>query len=95
MCMHNSDDGLAATEDQQQQNLSEDSAVEMALGSGISKNLMNDDDLKASYVKDVSVCLSLLAVNCISCVQFLSCDMRFLVKYGYNFRLKRKVYLFY
>ncbi|KNA09208.1 hypothetical protein SOVF_155610 isoform A [Spinacia oleracea] len=44
----------SATEDQQQQNLSEDSAVEMALGSGISKNLMNDDDLKASYVKDVS-----------------------------------------
>lgn len=41
-------------EDQQQQNLSEDSAVEMAPGSGISKNLMNDDDLKASFVKEVS-----------------------------------------
>lgn len=51
----NSDDGLAVIEDQQQQNLSEDSAVEIAPGSGISKNLMNDDEFKASYVKDVSV----------------------------------------
>ncbi|XP_010672078.1 uncharacterized protein LOC104888733 isoform X2 [Beta vulgaris subsp. vulgaris] len=49
-----SDDGLAVIEDQQQQNLSEDSAVEIAPGSGISKNLMNDDEFKASYVKDVS-----------------------------------------
>ncbi|XP_021725144.1 general negative regulator of transcription subunit 3-like isoform X2 [Chenopodium quinoa] len=43
----------SVTEDQQQQNLPEDSAVEIAPGSGLSKNLMNDDDLKASYVKDV------------------------------------------
>ncbi|KAL2944202.1 CCR4-NOT transcription complex subunit 3 [Bienertia sinuspersici] len=42
------------SEDQQQQNLSEDSSVEITPGSGLTKNLMNDDDLKASYVKDVS-----------------------------------------
>ncbi|KAH9621284.1 hypothetical protein KSS87_014278 [Heliosperma pusillum] len=40
-------------EDQQQQSLPEDSAAEMGTGSGLSKHFMNDDDLKASYVKDV------------------------------------------
>ena len=52
---------LAAIEDQQHQNLPEDSTVEMAPSSGLSKNLMNDDDLKSPYVKDV--CLFLSAAN--------------------------------
>ena len=29
--------------------------AEMASGSGLSENLINEDDLKASYAKDVSV----------------------------------------
>ncbi|KAK9664678.1 hypothetical protein RND81_14G060700 [Saponaria officinalis] len=41
-------------EDQQQQSLPDDSATEMAPGSGLSKHLMNEDDLKASYVKDIA-----------------------------------------
>uniref|UniRef100_A0A7C9DSR4 CCR4-NOT transcription complex subunit 3 n=1 Tax=Opuntia streptacantha TaxID=393608 RepID=A0A7C9DSR4_OPUST len=41
-------------EDQQQQNLSDDLVAEMASGSGLSENLINEDDLKASYAKDVS-----------------------------------------
>lgn len=49
---------LAAIEDQQHQNLPEDSTVEMAPSSGLSKNLMNDDDLKSPYVKDVCLFLS-------------------------------------
>ncbi|XP_057548239.1 general negative regulator of transcription subunit 3 isoform X2 [Amaranthus tricolor] len=42
----------SSIEDQQHQNLPEDSTVEMAPSSGLSKNLMNDDDLKSPYVKD-------------------------------------------
>ncbi|KAL9237752.1 hypothetical protein vseg_012264 [Gypsophila vaccaria] len=44
----------SVTEDQQQQSLPDDSVTEMAPGSGLSKHLMNDDDPKTSYVKDIS-----------------------------------------
>ncbi|GAB4851443.1 hypothetical protein Ancab_030845 [Ancistrocladus abbreviatus] len=40
-------------QEQQQQNVADDSAGEIAPGSSLAKNLMNDDDLKASYSKDV------------------------------------------
>ncbi|KAL9232979.1 hypothetical protein vseg_008028 [Gypsophila vaccaria] len=41
-------------EDQQQQSLPDDSSTEMPPGSGLSRQLINDDDLEASYVKDIS-----------------------------------------
>ncbi|KAK9671701.1 hypothetical protein RND81_12G048600 [Saponaria officinalis] len=41
-------------EDQQHQSLADESATEMPPGSGLSKQLINDDDLEASYVKDIS-----------------------------------------
>lgn len=51
------DVGHAKAEDQQQQqNASDDSTVEAAPGSGLGKNLMNEDDLKTSYTMDTSVC---------------------------------------
>lgn len=39
-------------EQQQQQNLPDDSTVDSTTGSGLGKNLMNEDDLKASYSID-------------------------------------------
>ncbi|GAB4843711.1 hypothetical protein Ancab_013676 [Ancistrocladus abbreviatus] len=47
------DFGQAVVEEQQQQNPADDSPSEIASGSSLAKNLMNDDDLKASYSKDV------------------------------------------
>lgn len=44
-------------EDQQQlQNPSDDVSVEPATGSGLNKNLMNEDDLKTPYSIDSPVC---------------------------------------
>ncbi|GMH08250.1 hypothetical protein Nepgr_010090 [Nepenthes gracilis] len=48
------DIGHAIVEEQQLMNLATDSAGEIACGSSLTKNLMNDDDLKAAYAKDVS-----------------------------------------
>ncbi|KAG2686303.1 hypothetical protein I3843_09G000800 [Carya illinoinensis] len=39
-------------EQQQQQNLPDDSTIDTTTGSGLGKNLMNEDDLKASYALD-------------------------------------------
>lgn len=47
---------LKVEEQLQQQNLSEESAPESAPSSGLSKNLMNEDDMKAPYAVDSSVC---------------------------------------
>ena len=41
---------------QQQQNLSDDSPTESASSTGFGKNLINDDDLKASIALDAPVC---------------------------------------
>ncbi|XP_059462361.1 uncharacterized protein LOC132191387 isoform X3 [Corylus avellana] len=47
------DVGAAKVEEQQQQqNLPDDSIVDSTSGSGLGKNLMNEDDLKASYAID-------------------------------------------
>ncbi|XP_061988018.1 general negative regulator of transcription subunit 3 isoform X1 [Rosa rugosa] len=46
------DAGHPKVEDQQQQNLPDDSTSESAPSSGLVKNLMNEDDMKASYAID-------------------------------------------
>ena len=45
--------------------------AEMAPGPGLSENLMNEDDLKASYAKDVSVCLSIVIIVAIVIIMTL------------------------
>ncbi|KAJ4721227.1 CCR4-NOT transcription complex subunit 3 [Melia azedarach] len=49
---------LKVEEQLQQQNLSEESAPESAPSSGLSKNLMNEDDMKAPYAVDSSAGVS-------------------------------------
>ena len=46
---------VKAEDQQQQQNVSDDSTMESA-PSSLGKNIMNEDDLKASYAMDTSVC---------------------------------------
>lgn len=46
------DVGHVKVEEQQQQNLPDDSTVDASTGSGLGKNLMNDDDLKTSHAID-------------------------------------------
>lgn len=54
--MNDADVGSAKVEEQQQQqNLPDDSTVDSTTGSGLGKNLMNEDDLKASYTIDSPV----------------------------------------
>ena len=47
----------AKVDEQQQQNLPDNSAVDPATTSGLRKNPMNEDDLKATYAIDSPVCL--------------------------------------
>ncbi|KAJ9695680.1 hypothetical protein PVL29_010917 [Vitis rotundifolia] len=49
---------VKAEDQQQQQNVSDDSTMESAPSSGLGKNLMNEDDLKASYAMDTSAGVS-------------------------------------
>lgn len=57
MCWHDADLGHAKVEEtHQQQNLPDDSTSEPAPTSGLGKNLITDDDLKASYALDTPVC---------------------------------------
>lgn len=57
MCWHGADLGHAKVEEtHQQQNLSDDSTSEPAPSSGLGKNLINEDELKASYALDTPVC---------------------------------------
>jgi CCR4-NOT transcription complex subunit 3 len=54
--MNDADVGAAKVEEQQpQQNLPDDSIVDSTSGSGLGKNLMNEEDLKASYAIDSPV----------------------------------------
>lgn len=64
-----SDAAHVKVEDQQQhQNPSDDLKTEPATNSGLSKNLMNDNDLKIPYAVDAPVCWKLLA-----CFLFKGC----------------------
>ncbi|KAL5547163.1 hypothetical protein UlMin_006850 [Ulmus minor] len=47
-----SDVGHAKVDEQQQPSLSDDSAADATTGSGLGKNLMNEDDMKTGYVID-------------------------------------------
>ena len=55
-CFMYADAGHPKVEDQQQQSIPDDSTSESAPSSGIVKNLMNEDDMKASYAIDSLVC---------------------------------------
>ena len=48
--------GHVKVDEQQQQNLPDESVPEAATSSGLGKNLMNEDDLKASFAMESSVC---------------------------------------
>lgn len=54
--MYHAELGQSKVDEQQQQNLPDDSAADSANSSGLTKNLVNEDDLKASYVVDSPVC---------------------------------------
>lgn len=55
--MYDADVGhVKVEEQQQQQNLPDDSTIDSTTGSGLGKNLMNDDDLKTSHAIDTPVC---------------------------------------
>ena len=47
---------VKAKDQQQQQNVFNDSTMESTPSSSLGKNLMNEDDLKASYAMGTSVC---------------------------------------
>ena len=54
--MNDADASTAKVQEQQQlQNLPDDSIVDSTSGFGLGKNLMNKDDLKASYAIDSPV----------------------------------------
>lgn len=55
---------LKVEEPQPPQNLPEESTPESASSPGLSKNLIHEDDLKAPYAIDSSVC-SLTLIRCI------------------------------
>lgn len=48
---------------QHQQTFSDDSAAESSPRTGVVKNLMNEDDIKASYALDTPVCLNIYFVS--------------------------------
>lgn len=50
------DVGHAKVEEQQPQNLPDDSSSEAVPTSGLAKNLMNEDEMKAPYAIDSPVC---------------------------------------
>lgn len=50
------DVGHSKVEEQPQPNISDDSTTDTVPSSGIGKNVMNEDDLKASYTIDSPVC---------------------------------------
>lgn len=55
--MYDADVGhVKVEEQQQQQNLPDESIIDSTTGSGLGKNLMNDDDLKTSHAIDTPVC---------------------------------------
>lgn len=56
--MNNADIGHLKAEEQQQQplNLPDDSLPESAATSGLSKNLVHEDELKTPYTMDAPVC---------------------------------------
>lgn len=86
--MDNTDVGhLKAEEQQQPQNLPDDSIPESAATSGLSKNLVNEDELKATYAMDTPV----RSIICQSCLLYQiklndvfhkSCNGIFLVNLG-------------
>lgn len=64
--MYDADVGhVKVEEQQQQQNLPDDSTIDSTTGSGLGKNLMNDDDLKTSHAIDTPVCWT--SLNCLLC----------------------------
>lgn len=58
MCLllYCTDVGHLKVEEQQQPNISDDSSTDTVPNSGIGKNVINEDDLKASYTIDSPVC---------------------------------------
>lgn len=50
------DPGLGKAEEQQQHHISDDPTPNAASGSSIGKKISNDDDVKASYTLDATVC---------------------------------------
>lgn len=52
-----------AEELQHQQTFSDDLAAESSPRTSVVKNLMNEDDIKASYAVDAPVCLNILCMT--------------------------------
>lgn len=61
---------------QQQQSLTDESSSESASNSGLGKNLVPEDELKASYPLDTSVCGRFLLCSVIGGNLFLSCQIQ-------------------
>lgn len=62
--VHNAEVGVKIEELHNQQNLSDESAAESAMNTGVVRNLMSEDDLKASYGLDTPVCFISLVCAC-------------------------------